>query len=119
MLYDFSALQHPFLSPLLTNQMASKDEDTISANEGVLNPASGDAEKQIVNKDREDVHVSVFKSLGFIDRFLAVWILLAIIIGILLGNFVPSTGAALQKGKFVGVSIPIGGLPHQISSECN
>lgn len=29
-------------------------------------------------------------------------------IGIILGNFVPSTGPALQKGKFVGVSIPIG-----------
>jgi len=28
-------------------------------------------------------------------------------IGILLGNFVDETGPALQKGKFVGVSIPI------------
>lgn len=28
--------------------------------------------------------------------------------GILLGNFVPSTGRALQKGQFVGVSAPIG-----------
>ena len=30
-------------------------------------------------------------------------------IGIVLGNFVPNTGPALQKGKFVGVSVPIGG----------
>jgi ACR3 family arsenite transporter len=29
-------------------------------------------------------------------------------IGIILGNFVPETGPALQKGKFVGVSVPIG-----------
>ncbi|CAI6335458.1 unnamed protein product [Periconia digitata] len=50
---------------------------------------------------------SVIKGLGWLDRFLAVWILLAMIIGILLGNFVPSTGPALQKGKFVGVSVPI------------
>ncbi|PYI02301.1 putative arsenite efflux transporter [Aspergillus sclerotiicarbonarius CBS 121057] len=28
-------------------------------------------------------------------------------IGIILGNFVPSTGPALQKGTFVGVSVPI------------
>ncbi|KAK9452451.1 sodium bile acid symporter family-domain-containing protein [Dipodascopsis uninucleata] len=28
-------------------------------------------------------------------------------IGIILGNFVPNTGPALQKGKFVGVSVPI------------
>jgi ACR3 family arsenite transporter len=29
-------------------------------------------------------------------------------LGILLGNFVPSTGPALEKGQFVGVSAPIG-----------
>ncbi|ERT01699.1 arsenical-resistance protein [Sporothrix schenckii ATCC 58251] len=51
--------------------------------------------------------VSAFQSLGWLDRFLAVWILLAMILGMLLGNFVPQTGPALQKGKFVGVSIPI------------
>ena len=53
-------------------------------------------------------HVSVFKSLGLLDRFLAVWIFFAMAIGIILGNFVPNTGPALQKGHLVGVSIPIG-----------
>lgn len=52
--------------------------------------------------------VSAFKGLGLLDRFLAVWILLAMAIGIILGNFVPNTGPALQKGTFVGVSVPIG-----------
>ena len=52
--------------------------------------------------------VSEFKSLGLLDRFLALWIFLAMVIGILLGNFVPDTGPALQRGKFVGVSVPIG-----------
>lgn len=51
---------------------------------------------------------SVYQSLGWLDRLLVLWILLAIIIGILLGNFVDSVGPALQKGKFVGVSVPIG-----------
>lgn len=50
----------------------------------------------------------MFASLGLLDRFLAVWIFLAMAIGIILGNFVPSTGPALQRGKFVGVSVPIG-----------
>ncbi|PVH68962.1 arsenical-resistance protein [Cadophora sp. DSE1049] len=50
---------------------------------------------------------SVIKGLGWLDRFLAVWILLAMVIGVLLGNFVENTGPALQKGKFVGVSVPI------------
>ncbi|EHL03184.1 putative Arsenite resistance protein ArsB [Glarea lozoyensis 74030] len=50
---------------------------------------------------------SVFKGLALLDRFLALWIFLAMAIGIILGNFVPNTGPALQKGKFVGVSVPI------------
>lgn len=51
---------------------------------------------------------SIFKGLGWVDRLLALWILLAMVIGILLGNFVPETGPALQKGEFVKVSVPIG-----------
>lgn len=51
---------------------------------------------------------SVLKALSLLDRFLALWIFLAMAIGIILGNFVPETGPALQKGKFVGVSVPIG-----------
>ncbi|KAF2674181.1 arsenical-resistance protein ACR3 [Microthyrium microscopicum] len=47
------------------------------------------------------------KALSFLDRFLVIWIILAMAIGILLGNFVKSTGPDLQKGQFVGVSIPI------------
>ncbi|KAL3478555.1 sodium bile acid symporter family-domain-containing protein [Aspergillus californicus] len=54
-----------------------------------------------------DGPVSAFKQLGILDRFLAVWIFLAMAIGIILGNFVPNTSEALQKGKFVDVSVPI------------
>lgn len=51
---------------------------------------------------------SAFKAMGWLDRLLAVWIFLAMAIGIILGNFVPNIGPALQKGKFVDVSVPIG-----------
>ncbi|KAK4239703.1 arsenical-resistance protein Acr3 [Achaetomium macrosporum] len=51
--------------------------------------------------------LSAFRSLGFLDRFLAVWIFLAMLIGILLGNFVDDVEPALRKGNFVGVSLPI------------
>ena len=51
---------------------------------------------------------SVYQGLGWLDRLLALWILLAIIIGIVLGNFVEGVGPALQRGKFVQVSVPIG-----------
>lgn len=67
-----------------------------------------DVEKQASQPVPEKEPSSALKALGWLDRLLALWILLAMIVGILLGNFVPSTGPALQKGKFVGVSIPIG-----------
>ncbi|KAG6015038.1 hypothetical protein E4U43_005862 [Claviceps pusilla] len=51
--------------------------------------------------------VPVFKSLGWLDRFLAVWIFLAMLTGILLGNFAERTGEILDQGRWVGVSIPI------------
>ena len=50
---------------------------------------------------------SVYAGLGWLDRLLALWILLAIVIGIVLGNFVPDIGPKLQAGKFVDVSVPI------------
>ncbi|KAK6382080.1 arsenical-resistance protein [Exophiala oligosperma] len=66
-----------------------------------------DVEQQNQDKNNPPVQSSVFKSLGILDQFLALWIFLAMLIGILLGNFVPNTGPALQRGEFVGVSIPI------------
>lgn len=60
------------------------------------------------NSTQTKTNASAFKSLGWLDRFLALWIFLAMAVGIILGNFVPSTGPALEKGKFVGVSVPIG-----------
>ncbi|MCJ1474023.1 hypothetical protein MMC13_002681 [Lambiella insularis] len=56
----------------------------------------------LISKD-----VPPFKGLSLLDRFLVIWIILAMALGIILGHFVPSTGPALQRGEFVGVSIPI------------
>lgn len=70
-----------------------------------------DIEKQQPAQKEEDqmkAKRSVYEGLGWLDRLLVLWILLAIIIGILLGNFVDGVGPALQKGKFVDVSVPIG-----------
>jgi ACR3 family arsenite transporter len=82
----------------LNGTMANKELQSSSQDlEDQNNQTKGQAEK-----------ISAFKSLGLLDRFLALWIFLAMVVGILLGNFVPNTGPALQKGKFVGVSVPIG-----------
>ncbi|KAJ5679384.1 hypothetical protein N7462_007628 [Penicillium macrosclerotiorum] len=77
-------------------------------NNQFTNPTTKDVEKQSTNEAEESTaKQSAFKSLGWLDRFLAVWIFLAMAIGIILGNFVENMGPALQKGQFVGVSIPI------------
>lgn len=86
-------LQAPFPSKQRTN-----NHDVETSLPDIENTQTGD-------------NISAFKSLGWLDRFLAVWILLAMIVGIILGNFVSSTGPALEKGKFVGVSVPIGMCP--------
>ena len=81
--------------------------DTVSPS----SPVDQDTELQAGGNPTADRHsskTSAFKSLGLLDRFLAAWILLAMAVGIILGNFVPNTGPALQKGQFVGVSVPIG-----------
>jgi len=66
-----------------------------------------DAEKQEIEAAIAPDKVSAFKGLGWLDRFLAVWILLAMIIGILIGNFVPNTEDTLEKGRFVDVPAPL------------
>ena len=45
--------------------------------------------------------------LSFVDRFLAVWILLAMATGLGLGRLVPGLGDALAKVTVTGVSLPI------------
>ncbi|EXJ57511.1 arsenical-resistance protein [Cladophialophora yegresii CBS 114405] len=69
-------------------------------------PTDIDTENQQLHK-QGDQKRSVYAGLGWLDRLLVLWILLAIIVGILLGNFVDGVGPALQKGKFVQVSVPI------------
>ncbi|KAL1841479.1 hypothetical protein VTJ49DRAFT_7034 [Mycothermus thermophilus] len=88
--------------------MANQPINDAAVMESPPSRSSGDAEKQ----DAQDTpplakKTSAFKSLGWLDRFLALWILLAMVLGVLLGNFVPDVGPALQKGKFADVSIPI------------
>lgn len=46
-------------------------------------------------------------SLGVVDRFLPVWILAAMALGLLLGNVFPGMQSALDKVKVAGVSLPI------------
>ncbi|OJD35810.1 arsenical-resistance protein [Diplodia corticola] len=59
------------------------------------------------SSNNEPADMAPLRGLSFLDRFLVVWIFLAMAIGIILGNLIPSAGPSLQRGTFVGVSVPI------------
>lgn len=46
--------------------------------------------------------------LGFFEKYLAVWVFLCMIIGLLLSQFVPQLSLAINDLQFAGISIPIG-----------
>ncbi|CAI6009927.1 unnamed protein product [Closterium sp. NIES-65] len=50
---------------------------------------------------------AVFQSMSLLDRYLAVWILLAMIIGVLLGYYVPAIRDAWETVSVANVSLPI------------
>lgn len=89
------------------------DSPALDPDSPALDPEKGDLlspppTEQGREKSQDCEKVSAFKSLGLLDQFLALWIFLAMAVGIVLGNFVPGTGPTLQRGRFVGVSVPIG-----------
>ena len=56
----------------------------------------------------KDVEQSrVMKEMSFLDRWLPVWILAAMAVGLLLGRFVPGLNTALEAVKIGSVSLPI------------
>ncbi len=46
--------------------------------------------------------------LGILEKYLTIWIVLCIAVGLLLGRFVPEVGQYLESLKFGQISIPIG-----------
>jgi len=51
--------------------------------------------------------VSLFHRLSFVDRFLSVWILVTMVIGLLVGYFAPWVGDALRSVTVGSVSLPV------------
>ena len=56
----------------------------------------------------ETPRTNVVARLSFLDRFLPVWILLAMAVGLLAGDRVPGLATALNRIEIDGVSVPIG-----------
>ncbi|RPB04157.1 arsenical-resistance protein ACR3 [Choiromyces venosus 120613-1] len=81
------------------------------AHEGCATPPAGSLTKQVlIQPQGPSNNLSAFQQLSFLDRFLAIWIFLAMAVGIIMGYFVPKMSRALlTAGEFgaVKVSVPI------------
>ena len=55
-----------------------------------------------------DASAPLLERLSTLDRFLPLWIVAAMALGILLGRFFPGLPAGLERVKVAGVSVPIG-----------
>ena len=68
------------------NASSSNDVDIIVSSSQLVNPElSEKIELQTLNKEDSSSSVSVIGQLSFIDRFLSLWILLVMIIGVVAG----------------------------------
>ncbi|GAA5860254.1 hypothetical protein JCM1840_002836 [Sporobolomyces johnsonii] len=72
-------------------------------------PASPSYAGEIVEELAHPIQKSApptLKRLGFLDQFLALWIILAMAVGIIIGNF-SSAEEVLERVQFVNVSLPL------------
>ena len=53
-------------------------------------------------------HVKQELSLGLWEKYLTVWIAICIVVGLLVGRFIPAFGEFMDSLKFAHLSIPIG-----------
>lgn len=99
---------HCHIYRMTTEGYQAQEEHSPEALESCT-PKNNDNNHNHQNEPIENTRpANAFKQLALLDRFLALWIFLAMAVGIILGNFVPDTDRVLQRGEFVGVSIPIG-----------
>ncbi|CAO3639525.1 unnamed protein product [Cunninghamella echinulata] len=61
----------------------------------------------MINTSSANNATGLIKQLGILDRFLVVWILLAMIIGVIIGYFVPNVQHSFETVQFGSVSVPI------------
>jgi len=69
--------------------------------------------KSVKESDEVDDSISkvtfktVWREMSWIDRLLPIWIILAMVLGVLLGYYVPAVKQGLQVSEIGGVSLPI------------
>lgn len=58
--------------------------------------------------ETKDEHLKKELSLGLWEKYLTVWIAICIVVGLLVGRFIPAFGQFMDSLKFAQLSIPIG-----------
>ena len=61
-------------------------------------------------KEEHAEHVKEELSLGIWEKYLTLWIAICIVVGLLVGRFLPAFGEFMDSLKFASLSIPIGVL---------
>ena len=60
-----------------------------------------------MTRHQEAESPSTREGMGLFESFLSVWVALAIIVGVLLGQFAPAIPEALSRFEYAQVSIPV------------
>jgi ACR3 family arsenite transporter len=58
--------------------------------------------------ETKEQHLKKELSLGLWEKYLTLWIAICIVVGLLVGKFIPEFGEFMDSLKFVKLSIPIG-----------
>src|SRR4030043_2396625 len=66
--------------------------------------------EQVETKEEHAEHVKEERSLGVWEKYLTLWIAICIVVGLLVGRFLPAFGEFMDSLKFASLSIPIGVL---------
>lgn len=103
---------HPHTHPVADSLIAPLETDTETPDEEglILDPRGGVPKLRSALQDARDSTSAargVLLSLGWLDRLLSLFIILAMILGVIIGEFAPDAAHNLSKGSFRGVSAPL------------
>lgn len=93
------------MSSTLETDTEIADEDGL-----ILDPKGGVPKLRSALQDARDstgAAKGVLLSLGWLDRLLSLFIIVAMILGVIIGEFAPNAAQNLSKGNFRGVSAPL------------
>lgn len=64
-------------------------------------------EHNLISEIKEEIEVIEKKTLGVFEKYLSLWVFLCIVIGVLIGRFLPIIPETLGKFEYAQVSLPI------------